>query len=859
MPVKCSNFTKLRVLCLAFLVAFITTLIDPFNHFVIAQVISTNTPTPTNTVDPFATSTYTPGPTALPSGIGTYDDKFYLINYSGWIYRDQPGAYMNTEHYSATPGNSARFYFTGNGITFVFRRFSTLGHVRINIDGVDIIDVDQYASLNTLNQQWYSGPLALGAHTITITHLDGLYATLDAFIVDGPAVPTLTPTSTYTPTSTRTPTLTFTATKTPIPTKTPFPTLTPVPLQPGLADDLNPLIGYEGWLYHSVTGLYANSEHYSTKVGSRVNFRFIGTGFNIVYRKYLTFGTMNIYIDGGFTVTLDQNSTYEQRGKVWTSPLLTNGLHTVMLEHTVGAYAVLDAITIYGNPSPTPTATQTLTPSRTFTPSLTPTITRTPTTTRTPTPTWTSSPTYTPTSTRTPIVIQPGVVDDVDYRIQYGGWLQQTVSGLWNNTEHYAKNNGSTVYLAFNGSSISIYYRQYPTFGLLNVKIDGVSVGDINQYAPAEIRGQHWDSDDLTPGYHTLELTKASGIYSVLDKLVIIGPPTATPTASSTPVPTSTSTPTNTRVPTKTFTPSSTALPSSTPTVTRTPTLTPTPSVLGLGTVDDMNIDLHYSGWLSHAITGMYSNTEHYSPTIGSQVMFNFYGEILSLQYRAYPTFGILKVNIDGTDYQLNQQDIAEYKGVVWSSPVLAPGLHVVVLTHATGLYVSLDSVSISGTPTQTPTPRDTDTPTLTVTASLTPSPTETLTPSITPTPTETPLPSTAGKYDDNDPVISYSGWLSHALSGMYYNTEHYSQIVGNSASLTFNGGGITLYFRKAGPFGKIDVLIDGVSIGVVNQYSATESRGQSWVSQDLTPGDHILTLVHLSGTTVVLDAIQVR
>jgi hypothetical protein len=272
-----------------------------------------------------------------------------------------------------------------------------------------------------------------------------------------------------------------------------------------------------------------------------------------------------------------------------------------------------------------------------------------------------------------------------------------------------------------------------------------------------------------------------------------------------------------------------------------------------------MNPDLHYTGWLSHTVSGMYANTEHYSPLIGDRVMFNFYGEKLTLQYRTYLTFGILTVNIDGIDFAVNEQSALEYKGVVWSSPDLAAGLHNVVLTHTSSSYVSLDAVTISGIPTQTPTPVDTFTPTSTFTPSQTPTPTQTLTPSITPTPTNTPPPSEAGKYDDFSTVIAYNRWVGHSLSGMYYNTEHYSQILGNTASITFDGSGFTIYFRKAQPFGILDVLVDNVSIGTLDEYAASEIRGQSWVSPDLPAGVHTLTLVHLSGTTVVLDAIQIR
>ena len=239
--------------------------------------------------------------------------------------------------------------------------------------------------------------------------------------------------------------------------------------------------------------------------------------------------------------------------------------------------------------------------------------------------------------------------------------------------------------------------------------------------------------------------------------------------------------------------------------------------------------------------------------------MFNFSGEKLSLQFRTYMTFGILTVNIDGLDYLINQQSGAEYKGIIWTSPTLSPGLHTVLLTHSTGTYVSLDAVTVSGIPTQTPTPSETFTPTSTYTPTSTLTPTETLTPSITPTPSATPEPSTAGKYDDSNPVINYNGWLGHSLTGMFMDTEHYSQKLNNTATMIFNGTGFSLFFRRAATFGVVEILVDNVSVGTVNEYAASEIRNQSWVSGDFAPGDHTLTLRHMSGTTIVLDAILIR
>ena len=356
---------QLRIISLTLLLSLVFSFFLPITPTVSAQAVETETPTsttteaptetlteipsdtPTSTItqDPFATSTPTATITPLPVDPGTYDDKYFQIRYDGWILHALTGAFQNAEHYSSTPGSTAALNFYGTGVTILFRRFSTMGNVRINIDGVDVVDLDQFSETDMRNQSWLSEPLALGSHSITFTHIDGLYVNLDALIISGPATPTPTLTNTPTATNTRTATVTSTASKTPIPSFTLSPTPVPSPMEPGLMDDLSGQFGYEGWYYHKVTGLIANSEHFSNKAGGRVNFRFNGTGLSIYYRKYPTFGTLNVYIDGGLTASINQTAPIEQRGQIWTSPLLAFGMHTVMLEHLSNSYTVMDAVT----------------------------------------------------------------------------------------------------------------------------------------------------------------------------------------------------------------------------------------------------------------------------------------------------------------------------------------------------------------------------------------------------------------------------------------------------------------------------------------------------------------------------------
>ena len=183
--------------------------------------------------------------------------------------------------------------------------------------------------------------------------------------------------------------------------------------------------------------------------GSTANLTFNGLGVTLLYRKFSTFGTIQIYIDGVFQAAINQNSATEELDQEWTSGVLSAGQHTLSIVHLSGTYAVFDAVVILGPGTPvatrTSTSTNTATSTRTFTStaSFTPTSTVTPSASKTPTASKTFTPSRTATATRTPVTIPAIKIDDNDFRILYTGWIKRGVTGLYNNTEHYSSNVGN--------------------------------------------------------------------------------------------------------------------------------------------------------------------------------------------------------------------------------------------------------------------------------------------------------------------------------------------------------------------------------------------------------------------------------
>jgi hypothetical protein len=96
-----------------------------------------------------------------------------------------------------------------------------------------------------------------------------------------------------------------------------------------------------------------------------------------------------------------------------------------------------------------------------------------------------------------------------------------------------------------------------------------------------------------------------------------------------------------------------------------------------------------------------------------------------------------MEVYIDGTLVDtINQYSAIATWQNRWNSPVLPSGPHTVTLKHASGGYVELDAVIVSG-PATTATPTITPTVTPTITGTLT----------GTPIPTETPPPPLLAEY----------------------------------------------------------------------------------------------------------------
>ena len=146
------------------------------------------------------------------------------------------------------------------------------------------------------------------------------------------------------------------------PEETPPPASTLVPAsQPGLVatstadralplgkhDNTHPNIAYDRhWAFKMNSGTenaYKGTLHVSSGIGSEASFYFTGQRLYVGYQRGRNFGTVTVLID-------NQPYRFHQQAfdRVWRSPELSPGLHSVRIIHESGETINLDYIEVWG-------------------------------------------------------------------------------------------------------------------------------------------------------------------------------------------------------------------------------------------------------------------------------------------------------------------------------------------------------------------------------------------------------------------------------------------------------------------------------------------------------------------------------
>jgi parallel beta-helix repeat protein len=148
-------------------------------------------------------------------------------------------------------------------------------------------------------------------------------------------------------------------------------------------------------------------------------------------------------------------------------------------------------------------------------------------------------------------------------------------------------------------------------------------------------------------------------------------------------------------------------------------------------------------------------------------------------------------------------------------------------------------------------------------TASSTPLPAAATPTSILPTATVQPLPASAVIYDDLNGSFTYSpGWRDASDLQAYDSSYKMTSNKGAAITLGFTGKAFSILYVRGPNFRNMDVYIDGVLAGTINQRDSVVKYQQHWDYPGQLPlGAHILKLVsrNKGNTYVSLDAVVIQ
>ena len=118
------------------------------------------------------------------------------------------------------------------------------------------------------------------------------------------------------------------------------------------------------------------------------------------------------------------------------------------------------------------------------------------------------------------------------------------------------------------------------------------------------------------------------------------------------------------------------------------------------------------------------------------------------------------------------------------------------------------------------------------------------------------------GWYEDTDAAWSYYGFWSLASSPFLptsNNDQHSSTSKGSSSIFYFNGDGFTLYYQRGPVMAVLDVYVDGIKVGTINQRFSSNIYQQAQTFSGFGAGPHVVQFqFNGGGSRVTIDAIDI-
>ena len=176
-----------------------------------------------------------------------------------------------------------------------------------------------------------------------------------------------------------------------------------------------------------------------------------------------------------------------------------------------------------------------------------------------------------------------GKYDDAASALSYtGSWEIVDSSEAVQGHLHESPKVDDSVTFTMAGTAFALIYTSDPSHGIFDVFVDGSKLTTISETTSKIIYQHEWDSPHVSPGTHEIKLVHASGEYVGVDQIMVSGPTSAQPTATTNSNPTATQKPVIPTANNPAATLNSTAVPAPTsanPTAANTSTPLPTPTV----------------------------------------------------------------------------------------------------------------------------------------------------------------------------------------------------------------------------------------------------------------------------------------
>ncbi|MFC5220671.1 alpha-L-fucosidase [Streptomyces coerulescens] len=218
-------------------------------------------------------------------------------------------------------------------------------------------------------------------------------------------------------------------------------------------------------------GDYGDDVSYTTADGSYVDFTFTGTGVDVLAPFASNGASGQITVDGKAIGTFSESATaYRPQQVVYSARHLPSGAHTVRLAKTSGTYWQIDAFRTVPNRV-----------------------------------------TYN---------------NDASLIAYHGTWSRAANRGVgdYGDDVCWTKTNGDSFTVTFTGTGLVLSGPMSSADGNASVSVDGAGGGTLSATYGGNYKPQQtlWTMDHLTPGQHTVTVTKTGGTYLQLDSVTVI-------------------------------------------------------------------------------------------------------------------------------------------------------------------------------------------------------------------------------------------------------------------------------------------------------------------------------------------------